>query len=176
MVSKYVVDTNVILAASSQHGKVSEDCVVECGKRLAAIMESGIVFIDQGGKIIGEYGNKSKPWTGNKLGDLFLKWVINNQGNPKRCVQVHVCESGDNSYDEFPDATLQDEFDPPDRKFIAVAHASGMNPTVLQAADSKWLNWNARLKDSGISVDFVCPTDICRFYQSKFPGRKIPDF
>lgn len=174
--SKYVVDTNVILAASSQHSELSAGCVVECVKRLAAIMASGTIFTDQAGKIVVEYCNKSKPWTGNKPGDLFLKWVINNQGNPKRCVQVHICESGDDRYDDFPDTTLHDEFDPPDRKFIAVAHASGMSPTVLQAADCKWLNWNERLKDSGISVEFVCPADICRFYQAKFPGRNMPDF
>lgn len=171
--SNYVVDTNVIMAANFQHDELSDECSIECITRLNMIKKSGVVFVDQPGKIISEYSKNTTPYTGNRVGDIFLKWLINQQGN--RCKQVQITETSENEYTEFTNKELQIEFDPPDRKFIAVAQASGVKITILQAADCKWLNWNASLKEVDVVVEFVCPDDICKFYESKFPGQDIPD-
>lgn len=174
--NRAVVDTNVILAANSQHPDLSEECVLECITQLVAIMNSGILFVDQGAEIFTEYARKTSPHTGNRVGDVFVKWAMNNQGNPKRCVLVPISRNCEDKYDEFPEPELQEIFDPADRKFVAVAHASGEKPTVIQATDCKWLDWNERLRSVNISVNFICQTDICKFYASKFPNKSIPEF
>jgi hypothetical protein len=177
MADKVVIDTNVILTASGQHKGVSAACVDSCSKRLLAVMSSTVVVIDDGYEVLSEYQNKSKPWTGNRVGDIFLKWLLNNSTNPKHCRQVTLSKGlAPNTYANFPDQQLQDEFDPPDRVFVAVAAAERGEPKIIQAADCKWLNWNDRLKAVGIEVDYVCPDDICRFFAKKFPGRIIPKF
>ena len=71
-------------------------------------------------------------------------------------------------------AALEPQFDAPDRKFAAVAHAHPGKPPVWQAADSKWLNWWPALAAQGVRVDFLCPDDACRFYAKKFPNKPAP--
>jgi hypothetical protein len=60
------------------------------------------------------------------------------------------------------------DFDAPDRKFVAVAAAHADRPPILQAADSKWLDWQDALKEHGITVELLCPQDIRRFHANKF--------
>lgn len=175
--TNFVVDTNVILAANSQHPELSPACVVTCAKKLQDVMTSGVIVIDDGFEILKEYQKKSNHKGGKRPGDAFLKWLLQNSRNPKFCQQVSITLSGvPDKYVDFPDQILQDEFDPPDRKFVAAAHAHGGGPLILQAADCKWVRWNDRLKASGVSVDYLCPDDICKFYKSKFPDEDIPDF
>lgn len=177
MRNKVVIDTNVILTANGQHNDVSPSCVSSCSKSLIEAMASSIVVIDDGYEILKEYQNKTSPWTGNAPGDVFLKWLLNNSTNRKHCKQVPLTHGMQkNTYKEFPDQELQDDFDPPDRKFVATSGADGCEPEILQAVDCKWLNWNTRLKAAGIDVKYICPDDICRFYVNKYPGHSIPDF
>ena len=56
-----------------------------------------------------------------------------------------------------PDLT---NFDPADRKFIAVALVHADKPTILQAVDSKWWNYRETLKQNGVTIDFICEDDI----------------
>jgi hypothetical protein len=78
------------------------------------------------------------------------------------------------SFHEFSDFELQKSFDPPDRKFVATACAHPDGPKILQAADCKWLDWWSGLHAMGVSVEFVCIDDACRFYLKKFPGKEVP--
>jgi predicted nucleic acid-binding protein len=177
MRNKVVIDTNVILTANGQHDGASPSCKDSCSKSLFEAMNSSIVVIDDGYEVLKEYQHKTSPWKGNAAGDMFLKWLINNSNNPRCCKQVRITlEKQTNTYNEFPDQALQDDFDPPDRKFVAVAGADGCEPNILQAVDCKWLNWNVRLKAAGIEVKYICPDDICRFYANKYPDQPIPEF
>lgn len=169
-----VVDTNVLLVANGRHADVSPDCVETCVQRLLDLQAGGTVVVDDGFRILGEYHHKTQLNPPKGVGDVFLKWLLRNVGNPQRVHTVAITEPAADRFDEFPDATLQDDFDPPDRKFAAVANAHPDKPPILQAADCKWLDWWAALAAQGVAVEFLCPTDACRFYANKFPTRPTP--
>jgi hypothetical protein len=163
-----IIDTNVILVANGQHSDVSPDCVTACAIRLQAIMSGQRIALDDAFEILLEYQNKTSPKTANRPGDAFVKWALQNNANPKWCDLVVLTPHDDRVYDSFPEDARLDNFDPPDRKFVAVAAAHDEHPTILQAADSKWIDWEPALKDHGISVEFLCPADIQRFHSNKF--------
>lgn len=162
-----VVDTNVILVANRQHDDVSELCVAECARRLNAIVKEGRVAIDDAHRILKEYQNKTTPRAGKRVGDLFLKWLLQNQANPSRCDLVKLDEHDQRGFQSFPDDASLSSFDTPDRKFVAVAGAHPGKPPILQAADSKWIDWAVGLSTHQIVVDFVCPEDIKAFDKKK---------
>ncbi|MCK9504771.1 MAG: hypothetical protein M0Q95_11390 [Porticoccaceae bacterium] len=169
-----VIDTNILLIANGQHGDVSPECVTECVNLLQAMQANGTVVIDDGYRILGEYQHKTRLNPPKGVGDVFLKWLLRNAGNPVHCAQVAITESAVDEFAEFPVPTLQPMFDAPDRKFAAVANAHPDKPPVWQGADCKWLDWWPHLQMAGIGVEFVCPNDACRFYANKFPDRPVP--
>lgn len=173
--STVVIDTNVLLVANQQHQDISEECVLACTQKLLEAQRQGIIVVDDSYRIISEYRNKPDI-NGTRVGDVFLKWLLQNQANTARVHQVTITETLADHFQEFPDQILQPDFDAPDRKFPSVANAHSNKPPVLQAADCKWINWQPALNAVGISVDFVCPNDICRFYGNKFPGQPVPAF
>lgn len=166
-----IVDTNVILVANGQHPDVSKACVVACAKKLQEIVQDGRVAIDDGYRILKEYQNKTTPHVGHRPGDAFVKWLLRNNNNARRCDQVGLIEHPDRGFASFPDDERLKSFDPPDRKFVAVAVAHSEHPPIAQAADSKWLGWASALQDHGVTVDFLCPRDIQGFDDKK-KGRK----
>jgi hypothetical protein len=170
-----VIDTNVLLVANGQHEDISPDCVIECIRRLQAIQQSGITVIDDGYRILDEYQRKTrlKPPVG--VGDKFLKWLLRKADNHAHVEQVQITETAENCYAEFPDSSLELLFDPPDRKFAAVAYVHPNKPPILQAADCKWLDWRLALQAKGVYVEFLCRDDVCEFYGNKFPGKPLPE-
>lgn len=169
-----VIDTNVLLVANAQHADVSTDCVTECVKRLQAMEKNGVVVIDEGFRILGEYQKRTSLNPPKGVGDVFLKWLLRQAGNSTRVEQVKLTETAKNCFAEFPDPALEPLFDAPDRKFAAVAHAHPDKPPVWQAADCKWLDWWLALQAKGVRVEFLCPDDACRFYRNKFPNKPLP--
>lgn len=171
---KAIVDTNVLLVANGQHADVSSDCVEACILSLQALMNKGTAVVDDGYRILGEYQHKTSLYSSKCVGDVFLKWLLRNAGNPKKVQLVAISETVENCFTEFPDPDLEAIFDPPDRIFAAVAHAHADKPPVLQAADCKWLDWWPALRAKGVEVNFLCPEDACRFYRKKFPTKSEP--
>lgn len=172
--TRVVIDTNILLLANNQHEDVSLECVEECVRRLLDIQQTGIVVIDDGYRLIHEYQHKTRINPPKGVGDVFLKWLLRNTGNPALVEQVVVHETGVDEYLEFPVPELQQYFDPSDRKFVAVAAAHPDKLPIWQGVDCKWLNWWPALRDAGIRVEFLCPADACRFYQHKFPDQPHP--
>jgi hypothetical protein len=166
-----IIDTNVILVANRQHADVSEACIVTSTKRLQDIMTSRRIAIDDGYRILNEYQNKTQPREGKRPGDAFVKWILRNNANPSRCDLVALVEHPDRGFGSFPDDPRLANFDPPDRKFVAVAAAHSEHPPIFQATDSKWLGWAAALAEHRITVDFLCRPDI-RSFDKKKKGRK----
>lgn len=171
---KAVIDTNVLLVANGQHADVSPDCVDACVNKLQAMQKSGVVVIDDGFRILGEYKHKTQLNPPKGVGDVFLKWLLREATSGQRVEAVNLTERAENCYVEFPDAALEMKFDAPDRKFAAVAHAHVDKPEVWQAADCKWLDWWKALRAHGVEVKFLCPDDACTFYRNKFPGCPEP--
>ncbi len=126
------------------------------------------IAMDDAFEILREYQNKTSPKTSNKPGDAFVKWALQNNANPKKCDLVKLTAHDERVYDSFPEDARLANFDPSDRKFVAVSAAHPDHPPIIQAADSKWLRWKSALKDHGISVEFSCPDDIQRFHDKKF--------
>ncbi|WON72913.1 hypothetical protein [Nitrosospira sp. Is2] len=171
--SAVVIDTNVLLVANRQHHDISEECILACVQKLLDA-QGGIVVVDNEYRIFNEYQNKTNPNNGSRMGDAFLKWLLQNQANTQRVHKMSLTETAANEFAEFPDPSLQASFDAPDRKFAAVAHAHPDKPPVWQAADCKWLNWWPALHGKGVRVDFLCPDDVCKFYGNKFPNIPLP--
>lgn len=169
-----IIDTNVLLVANGQHSDVSTDCVIACVERLQAMEKAGVTVIDDGFRILGEYQHKTSLNPPRGVGDVFLKWLLRQAGNPARVELVSLTEMAENCFAEFPDPALEPLFDAPDRKFAAVANAHPDKPPILQAADCKWLDWWPALQNKGVGVEFLCPDDACGFYCKKFPKKPLP--
>ena len=172
-----IVDSNVVLVANGQHQDVARASVAVCAQRLKAIMDGKSLVVDTGLLILGEYGNKTVPNTGNRPGDAFVKWALQNYRNANRVHRTELTAHPDRVFETFPDDPDLARFDDPDRKFVAVACAHGASPHILQAADTKWLGWNEALQWHGVVVESICRKDIARFQAQKAkaaPARAKP--
>lgn len=166
--SAVVVDTNVILVANGQHADISPECIAACSLKLKEIMDNGTLVIDDNFRILNEYLNKTTPKTSNRPGDRFVKWALQNNANKNKIESVELVEDATRSFESFPNDIALNSFDPPDRKFVAVAASHKEKPPILQAADCKWLDWEESLRHHGINIKFVCPEDVRKFHRKKF--------
>lgn len=141
-------------------------CALACTNVVKHVKSKGGLVLDTGNEILTEYTKqlsvKGKP---GKV-DSFMLWVLQNQWNCAMVDRVSITKHGD-TYNEFPDHEGLFNFDPSDRKFVAVANAHPDKPPILQAMDSKWWGWAPALKDAGIKVDFVCEELIETMYKKK---------
>ena len=101
--SPVVIDTNVLLIANGSHQDVSPSCRAECITRLLAHQKSGVVVIDDAFRILKEYQHKTKPNQPKGVGDVFLKWLLQNAANGKRVHRVAIIETASDEFAEFPD-------------------------------------------------------------------------
>ena len=171
----FVIDTNVLLVANGRHAGISAECQQQCIERLLQIQRRGVVVIDDAYRVLREYRLKTSPNQPKGPGDVFLKWVLQNQANLKRIHQVTLSEISPDIFVEFPDPILQAQFDASDRKFAAIANAHTDKPPVLQAADCKWLRWWKKLGVHGGVGDFLCPADAKACYTVKYPVGPEPE-
>lgn len=151
-----VIDTNVLAVANSAAPQAGPHCVRACVGRLDEA-RSAVVWLDEGGHVLAEYfkqNQKAKPYG---VGTLFLRHLLDNQANPQRCRRVPITPHPERKYEEFPDDQRLYPFDRADRKFVAVALASGEHPPIINASDSDW--WPVRhvLEEHGVLVEFLCP-------------------
>ena len=161
-----IVDTNVVVVANGRSEQASSDCVETCGERLEEIMcgEEKLV-LDNRWIILREYMQNLQS-NGADVGNRFLGWILVNRDERCDLVPITPVNGSENEFEEFPpDPTLRD-FDPDDRKFIAVAVAHSEKPPILQAVDSKWLNFRDALSRNGVMVEFICEDDIQRLHRA----------
>ena len=154
-----VVDTNVVVVANGRSEQASSDCVDTCGEKLEEIMRGEMkLVLDNRWIILREYMQNLRS-NGADVGDRFLGWILVNKD--KRCdlISITPVNGSENEFEEFPDDTALDEFDPDDRKFIAVAVAHPERPPILQAVDSQWWDFRDALGRNGVTVEFICETD-----------------
>jgi hypothetical protein len=167
-----VVDTNVAVVANAREA-VPRRCIIACINELRAITrDEKRVALDVGGLILEEY-RKNLSLSGQPgVGDIFMKWVHQNQAVTERCAKVGIAGTAgsEGDFPAFPTDEALAGFDRSDRKFVAVARAHPETPPILQATDTKWWGWRQALQRHGVTVQFVCEAEIQAAYKTKFNG------
>ena len=159
---RVVVDTNVAVVANGKSEQATDQCVDSCAERLEQIMYGGVkLVLDDDWRILDEY-MRNLHSRGDDIGDRFLAWSLQYRTNPNRCdlVSITSVDGSENEFQEFPDDPALVDFDPDDRKFIAVALAHPQKPPILQAWDRQWWDFRDALHRSGVTVEFICEADI----------------
>ncbi len=156
--SHVVLDTNVAVVANRRADHADPSCVRACLDALAVVREQTLL-LDDGRRILREYLDNLSSTGQPGAGDAFVKWVLTVQADPRHCrtIPITPLRNHPDDFEEFPrDAALAD-FDRSDRKFVAVALASGLHPPILNAVDSDWRDHGAALQRHGVQVRFLCP-------------------
>lgn len=162
-----LVDTNIPALANGttdeELSKLSDDCI----DMLMHLKKQGGLVLDEGDRIFDEYRTNLRLSGQPGFGDQFMKWVHDNRWNEQHCRQIPItCTDESNQiFEEFPEHPDLKDFDVSDRKFVAVANADHLNPSIMQAVDYKWWGWKDALKEAGIEVRFLDPTLAKRKYK-----------
>ena len=157
-----VVDTNVVVVANGRSEQASSDCVETCGERLEEIMRGEkTLVLDNRWIILREYMQNLRS-NGADVGDRFLGWILVNKDDRCDLVSITSVDGSDNEFEEFPPDPALKDFDPADRKFVAVALAHSERPPILQAVDSQWWDFRDAFRRNDIIVEFICEEDIQR--------------
>jgi len=146
-----VVDTNVAVVAEGRSDYVSERCRDACEVALKALVEQGVIVVDEGGKIVEEYEKRLGHAPGG-VGARFFKHVWIEQWRGEKVRQVTITEADDErGFEELP----PNELDPSDRKFLATAVVG--EARILNAVDSDWSEQRRLTDDLSIDVVQLCP-------------------
>lgn len=155
-----IVDTNVPVVANQRHSHAQLACVLACIERLALIEHEQVLLLDDRWLILREYMQMLHPTGQPGIGDRFLRWVLINRANPQRCELVSITPKGSghdvSDFAEFPEIHELQEFDPADKKFVAVALAHPDHPPILNAVDTDWEIFREPLERIGVRVEFLC--------------------
>ena len=153
-----LVDTNVAVVANLQHENAEPDCVIASINALSRARKQ-LVLVDDEQRIFNEYRGQLSHSGQPGAGDAFFKWLWDNQANPKRCRQIAITplDNSGTEFAEFPSDRDLLRFDRADRKFVAVALASGLEPTVLNSSVRIGGILGNPLNATGSSLEFLCP-------------------
>jgi hypothetical protein len=156
-----VVDTNVPIVASGR-SHAGKRCRIRCAHRISDVMQGGCIVIDDQWEIVQEYKANLNQTGQPAIGDRFLRWVLTNLANREKCLRVALPRRADDpeAYIHFPDDPDLAQFDPSDRKFVAVALASGLSPPILNAVDPDWWEHREALGRHGVVIEFLCPEEL----------------
>lgn len=166
-----VIDTNVPLVAKQNEGR-PPDLIAACETLLAHILERRLpVVTDADGEIVEEYMHQLSLSGQPSLGDAFVRYVHDHRFTWDDSMRPDILPHPEhaNSY-----AVLNgddSEIDPSDRKFVAAAKVTGA--PVVQATDTKWLDWGPVLSRHGVTVLYAHEASIRQAYRDKF-GREAP--
>lgn len=163
-----VIDTNVPVVANGRSEQASPDCVLACVQKLRRVTQRGRVVLDDQWRIVREYQANLRSSGQPGVGDAFLKWILTNLANTKRCELVTITPIGNGmNFQEVPSDPALKNFDRSDRKFVAVALAYSQHPPILQAIDIKWWDVKDSLHRNGVKVEFLCQQDLQRLQTSR---------
>ena len=152
---RYVIDTNVPIVANGKDGAISIDCRLAAVKLLQKAIENGRIILDNAGEIQEEYRRHLDSRGQPGVGDRFYMEVINS--HPDKVTRVDVKKRADGEFEDLPQAIIDADFDPSDRKFAAVARKA--NAKVYNAVDSDWIEKRAIIEANGIIIVFLCGCD-----------------
>ena len=150
--SPVVVDTNVGIAANGD-ANVDLACQLACVERLERAMAKGVVAVDDGGRILDEYGTYFSFSGAPGIGHAFFKYVYDRQYHGAKVRRFAITPSKDDrrGFEELPENT----FDPSDHKFLAVAVVA--KAVVVNATDSDWGQEGDLMRELDVEVEELCP-------------------
>ena len=158
--TEVVVDTNVPITANFKAGQADSECEAACIRALRQVQTERRTLLDDKWLIIEEYRKHLSHSGQPGLGDAFFKWLWENQANP-RSLQNTYPITRPRLTAEFADlperSASRARSTWSDRKFVAVALASGTGPELLNATDTDWWHDRQALVENGINVVFLCP-------------------
>lgn len=157
MTDAVVVDTNVLVVANDLFHQTGPDCVEACTQELIRTQRDRRLLLDWGREILGEYQRQvAGPGQGGVGTEFFKRAAAQADVS---VAFVHITADGDRGFREFPEDPELETFDRSDRKFVAVAVASGNNPEIVHAADRGWKRHREPLARLGIRVRRIarCP-------------------
>ena len=149
----YVVDTNVAVVANGRDTHVDITCRMSCVRKIVSLMQGGVVVLDDMGLIMNEYRNQLNFRGAPGVGDSFFKYLFDSQYGDDRVLRAAVtcCSDERRGFEELP----ENDLDPSDRKFLAVAVVAGA--LIVNATDSDW-NEQREFTDSlGVEIEQLCP-------------------
>lgn len=146
------VDTNVLVAANGRDTHADLECQLASVEILVAIQSDKSLLLDRGGEVLAEYLKYSNFHGQPGVGDEFFRWAFQNQGV---LVAIELHEHEERIWVEFPDLAELQDFDPPDRKFVALA-LSHPNSSVVNALDSDYVEAHTALVAAGVDVIEIC--------------------
>lgn len=152
-----IVDTNVLIAANGRDTHADLQCQLASIEALEKISSGEILILDSIGLIMDEYAKYCSYKGEPGVGDYFFKYIHDHQQVESKCLMVQITQDKEKGFVEFPDHPDLNSFDPSDRKFVAVAMASGLNPAICNATDSDWEEHKTALHDICVSVIQLCP-------------------
>ena len=158
MIGDSVVDTNVLIVANDPAHRAGCECHGECVEALLAIRDRKSLLLDSEWRILGEYARKVGTVREPRVGSEFFRWAASGS----IAANVRITADGDGGFAEFPDDPRLAGFDRQDRKFVAVAVASGVEPEILNAADHDWREFESPLRENGVRVRERCPEYLAR--------------
>lgn len=157
MTDEVIVDTNVPLVANGQADHADIRCRNACVIELERIVHNCRVLVDDGDQILSEYRRRLSLSGQPGPGDAFFRWLWLNRWNESRIGRTPIKPDADRGFEEFPDDPALASFDRDDRKFVAVARASGASPNIVNATDTDWWEYRAVLEEHGVAIHFLCP-------------------
>lgn len=154
-----VIDTNVMVVANGKAEQADLKCEQHCQEALVETQRSRLTVLDGDGRLFIEYRRNLSASGQPGLGDAFFKWLWDNQANSRHCELVPITprHSRPGDFEEFPQDAQLEGFDAADRKFVAVARASAHAPTILNAVDPDWKEYEEPLRRHGVKIAFLCP-------------------
>lgn len=147
-----VIDTNVAILANLTEGSL--ECQLECSNYLS--QPAGLcICLDEQNKIMDEYARHLSHRGPPKIGDMFFKFLHDNQHNSQRIKRVSInCLNEDCTEISSDDDVVNQLTDRSDRKFLAVALQA--KAAIVNATDGDWLENQALLDSLGVKVRQLC--------------------
>lgn len=148
-----VADTNVLIVANGRDTHADDRCQLNCIIAIDQIRADGIAALDDGGLIMDEYETYCNHSGSPGVGDVFFKYLFDNQYAQSRVTLVVISpiEDPERGFGELP----ENSFDRSDRKFMAVAVAGPA--TVINATDSDWSEHADLMDRLAVTVEQLCP-------------------
>ncbi len=157
MADKFVIDTNVAISANGKDTHASMRCQLAC-IQLLENCKKWPIGLDESSLIMDEYA-KYLSYAGQPgVGDMFFKYLYDNQYSSNHIDTVKITQTKDSSrgFDELPVNSL----DPSDRKFLAAAVVA--KAVVVNATDSDWIEQAELLKTLQVEIKQLCPEQSCK--------------